>query len=54
MLKSYGWVGGWPTGFLCQPQSPFAFIGVGTGLDWVGIGCGEIGESGIGESGVGD
>ena len=27
---------------LCQPQSPFGFIGVGTGLDQVGIGPGGI------------
>ena len=54
MLKSYGWVGGvgwmapkiiesapvpfWP---LLAPLGPF---GVGTGLDWVGIGSGGIGD----------
>ena len=42
------WVVGWPTGFYCQPQSPLDLIGVGTGLDWVGIGPGGIGEWGLG------
>ena len=30
----------WPTGFYCQPQSPFGLIGVGTGL---GLGLGGLG-----------
>ena len=25
LLNSYGWVG-WPTGFYCQPLSPFGFF----------------------------
>ena len=52
MLKSYGWggVGGWwPPRLLSQPQSPFGPFGVGTGLDWVGIGSGGIGDSGVGD-----
>ena len=50
MLKSYRVVGGgWPTGFYCQPQSPLGLIGVETGLDWVGIVSGGIGDyKGIG------
>ena len=36
MLKSYRW-GGW--GPLLGPLGPF---GIGTGLDWVGIGSGVI------------
>ena len=34
----------WPTGFYCQPQSPLGLIGVGTGLDWDGVGPGGIGD----------
>ena len=43
-LKVMEWVVGWPTGFYCQPQSPLDLIGVGTGLDWVGIGPVGIGD----------
>ena len=31
-------VGGWPTGFLCQPQSPWDYLGFRIGFDRVGVG----------------
>ena len=48
-FKVIGGVGGWLPRFLSQPQSPFGPIGVGNGLDWVGIGSWGIEDSGVGD-----
>ena len=48
MLKSYGVVvvvGGWPTAFLCQPQSPLVLDLIGTKL---GLGLGGLGAKVLG------
>ena len=56
MLKSYGWGGsqclcGGPQDYCVSPSpllAPLGPFGVGTGLDWVGIRSGGIGDSGVG------
>ena len=57
MLKSYGW-GGWVRWWVVAPKiiesAPVPFgplwapFRAGTGLDWVGIGSGGIGDSWVG------
>ena len=54
MLKSYGWGGG-PQDYCVSPSpllAPLGPFGVGTGLDWVGIGSGGVGDSGVGGLGL--
>ena len=46
-----GWGGG-PQDYGVRPSTlwaPLGPFGVGTGLDWVGIGSGGIGDSGVGD-----
>ena len=59
MLKSYQWVG-WVVAPKIESApvrfwpllAPFGPIRVGTGLDWVWIGSGGIGDSGVGDLGL--
>ena len=50
-----GGVGGGPQDYWVSPSpllAPFGPIRVGTGLDWVWIGSGGIGDSGVGDLGL--
>ena len=49
-----GGLGG-PQDYCVSPSPLLALLGpfgVGTGLDWVGIGSGEIGDLGVGDQGL--
>ena len=50
MVVSKRLCGGGPQDFSVSPSpllAPLGPFGVGTGLDWVGIGSGGIGDSGV-------